>query len=559
MKIRKVIIENFRCYKERTEIDIDDLTVFVGANDSGKSAVLEALDVFFYEGKGEVKLSSEDININAYSAEDEPVISISVVFENVPKRLIEILVTNGIELVDSSIEITKVFRFANRLSTSTYLYGNEIQRNLKKEIVNHFPIYALFKVDRTNTDDNPEVRDPLKFTVEKVLKQEEIRAKLEEVANKVKESVYEVAIETLNTLNRFNTKVARELKPNIPEIDELKWIEVFKKIGLKSDNNIPLNKRGSGVRRLVLLSFFIAEAKRKTGNIDHTKTENLNIIYAVEEPETSLHPDQQRQLIKSLIDLSENDDTQVLLTTHSPYIAQLVPVDSLRFVDKDVEYNSSKVESGKENERILLDIAERLGIHPIISKIVICVEGKTDKQFLLNINKHIGELNKLIDIDSEFIAIIPMHGSNLKEWINQHYLKGSGIIEFHLYDRDVEDYKKEIENVNSRGDGSIGMLTRMREIENYIHWDLIEEEFGIEIPQDIKDNWAEVDVPKWIADKVNKNENCIKSILCGKLSKKLTKEHLEDLGVWSEVKGWFETIAELAKKAIPQGDISNAK
>ena len=46
MKIKKVIIRNFRAYREQKIIDIDDLTVFVGKNDVGKSTTLEALDIF---------------------------------------------------------------------------------------------------------------------------------------------------------------------------------------------------------------------------------------------------------------------------------------------------------------------------------------------------------------------------------------------------------------------------------------------------------------------------------------------------------------------------------
>lgn len=45
-----------------------------------------------------------------------------------------------------------------------------------------------------------------------------------------------------------------------------------------------MNKRGSGVRRAVLLSSFLADAenKRDPDNTNH-------VIYAIEEPETSLH------------------------------------------------------------------------------------------------------------------------------------------------------------------------------------------------------------------------------------------------------------------------------
>lgn len=56
MKILKVKLENFRSYREETEINLSDLSVFVGKNDIGKSTILEALDVFFNEGGGTIKL-----------------------------------------------------------------------------------------------------------------------------------------------------------------------------------------------------------------------------------------------------------------------------------------------------------------------------------------------------------------------------------------------------------------------------------------------------------------------------------------------------------------------
>lgn len=56
MKIESLKLKNFRGYKEEIEIKFDDLTVLVGKNDVGKSTILEALDIFFNEGKGAVKI-----------------------------------------------------------------------------------------------------------------------------------------------------------------------------------------------------------------------------------------------------------------------------------------------------------------------------------------------------------------------------------------------------------------------------------------------------------------------------------------------------------------------
>jgi predicted ATP-dependent endonuclease of OLD family len=47
MKLEKIIIEGFRSYRERTEIEVSALTALIGENDVGKSTILEALDAFF--------------------------------------------------------------------------------------------------------------------------------------------------------------------------------------------------------------------------------------------------------------------------------------------------------------------------------------------------------------------------------------------------------------------------------------------------------------------------------------------------------------------------------
>ena len=44
MKLRKVTIKNFRCLVDVT-VPIDDTTILIGENNSGKTALLEALRI----------------------------------------------------------------------------------------------------------------------------------------------------------------------------------------------------------------------------------------------------------------------------------------------------------------------------------------------------------------------------------------------------------------------------------------------------------------------------------------------------------------------------------
>lgn len=107
-----------------------------------------------------------------------------------------------------------------------------------------------------------------------------------------------------------------------------------------------------------------------------------------------------------------------------------------------------------------------------------------------------------------------------------------------IYDKDKDEkYKNEIDKVNSRGDGSKGVLTKKREIENYIPKELVEQEFNINL--NVNNN-------EWDYYDVAKSE--VKERLNGRVSKKITKDHLVQMNAWDEVEGWFKTVKEMVDK-----------
>jgi predicted ATP-dependent endonuclease of OLD family len=266
-------------------------------------------------------------------------------------------------------------------------------------------------------------------------------------------------------------------------------------------------------------------------------------------------------LVNSLIELSKKANYQIILTTHSPALIRLFETEHIKYVEK--EEGKSKVFDF--SEEIVGKIIKNLGLLPEISKVVLCVEGTTDECFLKNINKNIEELRKIIDledcIENGLLAIIPVNGSNLKDWIKRHALKNTNVIEYHLYDKDCDEkYKEQIEIVKSRGDGSKGQLTKKREIENYVPKKIIEEEF--EITLDIEDSeWDNADIVEAIKnyDKYKKmKDSDIKKIICGSCAKKITKDDLVELGAWDEVEGWFKDIKECVDKAWKRSNNSRA-
>ena len=200
-------------------------------------------------------------------------------------------------------------------------------KSIWEKLQNYIPIYSLFQSDRKNSDADDEVQDPLQTAVKQILSSPNVQDKLKNVSDEVLKKLKSVADSTLEKLNDLNSSLASTLLPKIPETGELKWSDVFKKVSISSNDDIPINKRGSGVKRLILLSFFQAEAdKRKVEN------NNRGIIYAIEEPETSQHFEHQRKLIDALKKMSEQDNTQVLLTTHSSLIVKNLDFHNIRLI-----------------------------------------------------------------------------------------------------------------------------------------------------------------------------------------------------------------------------------
>lgn len=383
MILKKLKLCNFRGYKDEISINFDNLTVLVGKNDIGKSTILEALDIFFNEGSGVVKIDKGDKC--KYSDDD---IMISVTFSNLPNKLIldesyeTSLEAEYLLNADKELEIIKIFRDGRK--TKVYIKCNHpthpkcskllekkildlkkiakdeniqindcdmrVSAHIRKAIREHFknelkldeveidltkedakniwdklqqylPQYYLFQSDRKNSDTDSEVQDPLKLIVREILAESEISEKLNEIFIAVRERLQQFSNKTLEELKKIDEGLANSLHPSLPICESLKWGDVFKNVNICGDDAVPINKRGSGVRRLILLSFFKAKIAQYS--------QKLPIIYAIEEPETSQHFDNQMLLTDTFLELSKQDNTQVILTTHSSTVIKALSLDNV--------------------------------------------------------------------------------------------------------------------------------------------------------------------------------------------------------------------------------------
>ena len=448
MNLYSFSIKNFRGYKDIVTIDFSNLTAIVGKNDIGKSTILEALDIFFNESKGCIKLDEADINkenrdngnceiefcaeftnlpetiildstyetrvldekiltaegrlciVKKYPNAGKEKVFIRAFHPNNPacsdlysKKSIElrqILESNDIECQDrtaNSIMRQAIWRhFENdlRLVTKDIDVTKGDVKSIWDRLRIYLPCYVLFQCDRSNTDGDKEVQDPLREAVKQLMSTPDIQQMCNDIAERVRNKLQEVSSRTLEKLREMNPELANQLNPSIPETETLKWPDVFKSVSITGDNDIPINKHGSGVKRLILLNFFRAEVERRLAERRaQDATIQTDAIYAIEEPETSQHAEHQRILMKSFIDLSNQTNNQIILTTHSNTIVKQLEYDNVRLVTVDDHDN-----------RTVENIQSRSLPFKSMNEINYLAFGDVSEEYHIELYTHIKETNQ---------------------------------------------------------------------------------------------------------------------------------------------------------------------
>ncbi len=381
---------------------------------------------------------------------------------------------------------------------------------------------------------------------------------LEAITQRVKDEVEAIAGATVEKLREMNPELASQLKPRF---SKPKWASVFK-VSLTGDNDIPMNKRGSGVRRLILLNFFRAKAERVARDKGRS-----NVIYAIEEPETSQHPNNQRMLMDAFSELSADPDCQVLLTTHTPTLARMVPVDHLRYIEVCDDNQCRLIRCCGTDDAICQKIVDDLGILPDHDvKLFWGVEGINDENFFVGISRmlknhgeNVPDLEQLIT--DNHLVFIPLGGRNLAHWVSR--LASLNRPEFYIFDRgaappEVSEYQGQADEFD-RQPNATASLTSKREIENYLHADAIRAaRSGIEVTFDDFD-----DLPEMVAKKVHeqggsptewdalteenkgKKESRAKKWLNTDAVAAMTPTLLDERDPDGEIRGWLASIANI--------------
>lgn len=514
MKISRIYIENFRgIVKLEPELSIGRLNTFVGQNDSGKSIILKAMEAFFkekielqdvYKGKGPdektiIELGFCDIgaNLSTLAVDIDGFIRVrkEFWFDKGKLKTNSYYCTNDFEderyqdlwnkkeedlnniLGDLKLESTKSGRGWKNLikieQINSFLKDAKRMKkyhiienyydNLKKAYAIDFPPeYSFFEAEEDLDTDSAQFQSQFKTLISDSF--DSSKKLTDDLETKIKGNLSNELGEIRNIMANYISDL-EELKPTL-KCDWKKSVSFGIDMKFKNEkHDIPITHRGAGFRRIMMVSYFQYLTLKK----------NLkNKIFAIEEPETYLHPSAQDDLLESIKKLA--DETQFFITTHSPIFAGESKGANSILVKKEkgISYYQKA-----EKEDVIKSIIAELGIRPEHNlfdgkRFLIFVEGVDDRHFLCNAAKSL--LGK--EIEKDEILIILGGGSTLKNLAELDYFKKiSGYRGYAVMidgdngssQKTVQDKAAAVIEDRCKKDNAIFFRHSKRSIENYCH------------------------------------------------------------------------------------------
>ncbi len=521
MNIVCMSIKNFRTHMNTNDVPITPLTAFIGKNDSGKSSLLMAIGVFLSE-KNQIDIS--DIYKVSNSEDNGDQTEIELMFGNYSEDICKLQILSSSNLLDlkkvfdhdgklknylikvndyqdenfqrlwekkesdlnkllskfnlypkdSGTSITKetkidyIRKYADSHQTIKKDVWYDIKGDVKELLAKELPTFEFYGNEVSLNTETASFQKPFQESIAKSI--QEVSDLISDMEKKVKESVQEMQEKIKSFLNEQTDSVYSI--DIVPEFDLKHFASVKINIIDKLDIDVPAERRGSGLKRLIMVSYlrYIAERSRNGGN---------HVIYAIEEPETSLHPGAQRVLMDSLKTLAANG-TQVIFTTHSPVFVSDLNNENIIIVKRNQPTTQIIPGSKLKVEDVKSEIIEELGISPrdAILEYSYCVfvEGKTDVCFFEKVWKKLFQAGKIQKNMNELhIGFFPYGGDNLKFHVERGLLKTFSRRFAVIVDSDKKSPMDQMPQTKIKfkekceADGGIFISLMKREIENYIH------------------------------------------------------------------------------------------
>lgn len=215
---------------------------------------------------------------------------------------------------------------------------------------------------RTSATVKRVIRDTLEDEIEEITETTEYKQLMKKI-EKLEQPVF----------NKLSKKLSSGAKIFMPSIRKITLVPGEPETSLESAPTVMVDDgkktkielKGDGIKSLLAISIIYESLK---------DSKNKNIILAIEEPESHLHPDAIHILKNVLMQLSEKN--QVIITTHSPLL-----IDNYK-ISNNILVENSMAKPAKKISEIRNTLGVKLGDNLISARLVILTEGIRDIEIL---------------------------------------------------------------------------------------------------------------------------------------------------------------------------------
>ena len=355
MRVSRIEIQNFRSIRHLV-VDLGETTVFVGPNNAGKTAILDALRIALTRRWGQRGTGFTEYDIHLGSDEDDPKESPGVSIEIHAQesepgewpdgitddlaQIVQLDLHTGRRSIalrtrcawsEESGAFEPVWEFLN--AARDPLAGRRARRVNLEQFWRYLPVFYLSALRDVGDEFSPRSQ-----FWGRLLKALEIPAGLESRALRVLDLLNRRLLKAdprlqkiAETLSGATRVAARDREGGLDlRMVPLKMWDLLSKAEIILRNEpdspwLPLLHQGQGIQSLSVIFLFQAFVEHLVRELYEQDSEP---VLALEEPETHLHPQAARTLWTHVGKLPG----QKIVTTHSPYFVQHVPFRDLRLV-----------------------------------------------------------------------------------------------------------------------------------------------------------------------------------------------------------------------------------
>ena len=410
--IDKVRIKNFRSLKD-VEVNLQPVTLLVGANNAGKTTFLRALNIVFGVNKTQITRDDLFIDKDSNQPENAIIIDIRIIPINDKGKRVNEFDSQWTSIFGSdskSDDIGEFFSFRTRIDflnegdryeSNQYFLTDWRSPNPSEDdklTSSVFKAVLLYFIDaQRDLIDDTRLRTSYFGKLATQLDKDYKKEDLDEMTSLVQD-LNDKAVEKSTVLRHLKTKLS-ELNQTTQTTGEGVSISPFpKKIrdlhkGMKVDyqdsgsDTFSMEYHGMGTRSWASILSFGAFSSWES-DIKAAKSEQYFPILALEEPEAHLHPNAQRTLYRQLKSMSG----QKIISTHSPYIAGQAELEELRHFYKigdEAEITQIDLRLLREEDypKVRHYLESSKG-EILFSNIVVMCEGDTEEVLLPIFAKH---------------------------------------------------------------------------------------------------------------------------------------------------------------------------